>query len=67
MTLQRFLVAALLVFVLGIGALYAGSNRVPFRQGESHGQEMQHKSSRSSADITACSGNAGSTIVIQQG
>lgn len=46
--MTRFLVAAFLVFVLGIGALYAGVNRVPFRQEGAH--EM-HKSSQSSVII----------------
>ena len=45
MTIQRFLVAAFLVFLLGIGVLYAGINRVPFRQDGNH-HEM-HKSSLS--------------------
>lgn len=50
--MTRFLVAAFLVFVLGIGILYAGFNRVPFRQEGAH--EM-HKSSQSSVIITGMS------------
>lgn len=34
MKLEKFLVFALLLFFLGITALYTGINRVPFRQAE---------------------------------
>jgi len=64
MTLQRFLVVAFLVFVLGIGAVYAGVNRVPFRQEGAH--EM-HKSSLSSIIITAYSGNVSPLTMISNG
>jgi hypothetical protein len=43
MTLQKFLLIAFLVFLLGIGVLYLGVNRVPFR----HSGHEQHKSSLS--------------------
>ncbi|WP_094603213.1 hypothetical protein SPSIL_012150 [Sporomusa silvacetica DSM 10669] len=62
MTLQRFLVAAFLVFVLGIGAVYAGVNRVPFRQ-EGGAHEM-HKSSLSPVIITVYRGNVSSANMI---
>jgi len=62
MTLQRFLVAAFLVFVLGISAVYAGINRVPFRQEGAH--EM-HKSSQSSVIITG--GNVSPLPMIPNG
>jgi len=65
MTLQRFLVAAFLVFVLGIGAVYAGVNRVPFRQ-EGGAHEM-HKSSLSLVIITAYSGNVFPLTMIPNG
>ncbi len=53
MTLQRFLVIAFLVFLLGIGVLYAGVNRVPFRHSGNH--EM-HKSSLPAAVADAGQG-----------
>jgi hypothetical protein len=61
-TMTRFLVAAFLVFVLGIGALYAGFNRVPFRQEGAH--EM-HNSSQSSVIITG--GNVSPLPIIPNG
>lgn len=39
MELKRFLFVASLIFLLGIGTLYAGANRVPFR----NGGHQQHK------------------------
>ncbi|BBB89482.1 MAG TPA: hypothetical protein PKA28_14820 [Methylomusa anaerophila] len=56
MTLQRFLVIALLVFLLGIGVLYAGVNRVPFRHGGNH--EMHKSSLTFAAAATGSSLNA---------
>ena len=44
MTLRKFLVIAFVVFLLGVGVLYTGFNRVPFRHSGNH--EM-HKSSLS--------------------
>jgi hypothetical protein len=52
MTLQKFLLIAFLVFLLGIGVLYLGVNRVPFR----HSGHEQHKSSLSTI-VAALSGN----------
>lgn len=44
MTLQRFFVAGLLVFLLGLSAVYAGANRAPFRDrgGHPHGHSAPH-------------------------
>lgn len=36
MSLQRFLIIASVVFLIGIGALYAGVNRVPFQHNVNH-------------------------------
>lgn len=44
MNLQRFLAGALIVYLLGIAALYAGINRAPFRQ-HGPGHQSQHQSS----------------------
>lgn len=32
MSLERFFIGALVVFLLGIGVLYSGVNRAPFRE-----------------------------------
>lgn len=61
MTLQRFLVIAFLVFILGIGAIYAGVNRVPFRQGGGHDM---HKSSLTPVNMLAYNGDLSSVIRI---
>jgi hypothetical protein len=44
MTLQRFLIVGLVIFLLGLAALYTGINRAPFRQGEP-GHNQKHGSS----------------------
>ncbi|EIW17168.1 hypothetical protein SAMN04515679_2026 [Pelosinus fermentans] len=36
MTVQKFLAIAFLIFLLGIGILYTGVNRVPFRNSKNH-------------------------------
>lgn len=58
MTLQKFLFIAFLVFLLGIGILYLGVNRVPFR----HSGHEQHKSSLST--VVAALSNKQYTLLI---
>jgi len=38
MSIERFLVGAFIVFLVGIGVLYSGVNRAPFRQQNPGGQ-----------------------------
>lgn len=62
--MTRFLVVAFLVFVLGMGILYAGVNRVPFRQ---EGAHERHKSSLPSGIITADNSNVSPAMMIPNG
>ena len=41
MTLKKFLVVALVIFLAGLAGLYGGINRAPFRQGDP-GHHQQH-------------------------
>ena len=48
MTVQKFLTIAFLIFLLGIGILYTGVNRVPFRNSGNH---EHHQSTLSTAAV----------------
>ena len=41
MSLDKFLTGALIVFLVGLGILYSGVNRTPFRQHEHDGPQHQ--------------------------
>lgn len=42
MTLERYTVFAIVLFLLGSFILYSGFNRAPFRQTPAHGHPAQH-------------------------
>lgn len=42
MTLQRYTVFAIVLFLLGASILYSGFNRAPFRQAPNHAHPAQH-------------------------
>ncbi|SFL31873.1 hypothetical protein [Pelosinus propionicus] len=48
MTVQKFLAIAFLIFLLGIGILYNGVNRIPFRN---NGNHEHHQSTLSTGAI----------------
>jgi hypothetical protein len=48
MTVQKFLAIAFLIFLLGIGILYTGVNRVPFRN---NGNHEHHQSTLSTGAV----------------
>ncbi len=41
MSLNKFLIGALILFLVGIGILYSGANRAPFREHNPNGQHPQ--------------------------
>lgn len=42
MTLERYTVFAIVLFLLGVFILYSGFNRAPFRQTPNHEHPAQH-------------------------
>lgn len=42
MTLERYTVFAIVLFLLGVFILYSGFNRAPFRQTPNHQHPAQH-------------------------
>lgn len=58
MTLQKFLFIAFVVFLLGIGILYLGINRVPFRN-----SGHEHHTSALSTATAVRSGNKAHSLL----
>jgi len=54
MTVQKFLAIAFLIFLLGIGILYTGVNRVPFRNSGNH-EHHQSTLSTGAVALNSCS------------
>ncbi|WP_371379567.1 hypothetical protein [Sporomusa aerivorans] len=50
MSLKKFLISALIVFLAGVAILYSGANRAPFRQ---HNPNGPHPQTHSAAPLSA--------------
>lgn len=54
MTLQKFFIIGLLVFLLGLTALYTGINRAPFREAGGHPSDHSSLQNRLTPDEARC-------------